>query len=246
MSSTGGATTGTAADAGSDGGDGGSISVTLGDPGSGNSGTGTPGSGDPGNGNPGSGNTGSGDPGSGAAGTGDPGGSASDGGAVVTAGAVAQALQWVAAKMPYCGGIQNGPDSICGGTCVRTGAANNPQWNAYRSDCSGLVSFAWGLPAPGLVTTQMAPMSTARSSTIPGTSLQPGDALNSGEHVMLFQSWVDKSSGSASIIEESDCGLVALVKTFTLGVNDTPNVTLGGTTYYAIRSKGGSLVNPAN
>ena len=167
----------------------------------------------------------------------------STGNNVVTAGAVASALTWVTAKVPYCGGINNGPDAICGGTCHRTGAANNPQWNAYRSDCSGLVSFAWGLPAPGLVCQGMAPMSTAKSSVIPGNTLQPGDALNSGHHVVLFQQWVDQKAGTATIIEESDCHLVALTKNVTLKVSATPNVQMGSSTYYAIRVKGGSLVN---
>ncbi len=162
---------------------------------------------------------------------------------VVTAGAVGAALTWVNAKVPYCGGINNGPDAICGGTCRRTGAANNPQWNAYRSDCSGLVSFAWGLPAPGLVCQGMAPMSTAKSSVIPGNTLQPGDALNSGHHVVLFQQWVDQKAGTATIIEESDCHLVAMTKNVTLKVSATPNVQMGSSTYYAIRVKGGSLVN---
>ncbi len=175
MSSTGGASsTGSTADAGSDGGTSG---VSIGDPGSG-----SPGGGDPGSGTPGSGDPGGGMP-----------GSASDGGtSLVTAGPVAQALLWVAAKMPYCGGVQNGPDAICGGTCRRTGAANNPAWNPYRSDCSGLVSFAWGLPAPGLTTKEMAPLSRLQSTAVPGNSLQPGDALNSGT------TWSSSRSGSTS------------------------------------------------
>jgi hypothetical protein len=168
---------------------------------------------------------------------------ASTGSNIVTAGAVATALTWVAAKVPYCGGINNGPDAICGGTCHRTGAANNPLWNAYRSDCSGLVSFAWGLPAPGLVCQGMAPMSTAKSSVIPGNTLQPGDALNSGHHVVLFQQWVDQKAGTATIIEESDCHLVAMTKNVTLKVGATPNVQMGSSTYYAIRVKGSSVVN---
>jgi hypothetical protein len=163
-------------------------------------------------------------------------------GSIVTAGAVGNALTWVSAQVPYCGGVNNGPDSICGGTCRRTGAANNPQWNPYRSDCSGLVSFAWGLPAPGLTTKAMAPLSASKSTAIPGTSLQPGDALNSGHHVVLFQKWINQSAGSATIIEESDCHLVAMTKNVTLKVGASPSVQMGSSTYTAIRAKSG-LVN---
>ncbi len=164
-------------------------------------------------------------------------------GSLVNNNAVTTALTWVTAQVPYCGGVNNGPDAICGGICRRTGAANNPQWNAYRSDCSGLVSYAWGLAAPGLTTKQMAPLSASQSTAIPVTSLQPGDALNSGHHVVLFQKWVNQSAGSATIIEESDCHLVAMTKNVTLKVGASPSVQMGSSTYTAIRAKGGTLVN---
>jgi hypothetical protein len=54
--------------------------------------------------------------------------------------------------MPYCGGVNGGTDYICGGTCYRSGAGNTAQWNVYRTDCSGLVSWAWGVPGPGWTT----------------------------------------------------------------------------------------------
>ncbi len=83
----------------------------------------------------------------------------------------------------------------------------------------------------------MAPLSTAKSTAIPGNTLQPGDALNSGHHVVLFQKWVDQSAGSATIIEESDCHLVAMTKTVTLKVGASPSVQMGSSTYTAIRAR---------
>lgn len=144
--------------------------------------------------------------------------------------AVSRALQWVQAGVPYCGGVNGGHDYICGGTCNRP----HNQWDNYRSDCSGLVSFAWGLPAPGHTTSGFAPFDNSVSHTIPGSELQSGDAINNSHHVMLFWHWVNKSQGTATFIEESDCGLKALTRTFSIWTSGN-QVHLGNDTYYAIR-----------
>src|SRR5262245_11933861 len=60
-----------------------------------------------------------------------------------------RARTWVDAQVPYCGGPNGGKDVICGGTCVRSGDSKNTEWDPYRSDCSGFLSWAWGLEAPG-------------------------------------------------------------------------------------------------
>src|SRR6185436_20160022 len=100
--------------------------------------------------------------------------------------AVARAEEWVAVKLPYCQS-PNGArdyDAACSAYCHRP---SNPAWDPYRSDCSGLVSWAWGLPAPGRVTWQFAPADNSVSHAINGIDLQPGDALNvSSEHIILF------------------------------------------------------------
>ena len=157
--------------------------------------------------------------------------------------AVTRARQWVAAKVPYCGGPNGGHDAICGGTCSRTGSADEPQWNPYRSDCSGLVSWAWDLPAPGAVTSGLAPYETSSSHTVNGIDLVPGDALNNETHVMLFAGWTDGKGAAtgtreAEVIEESDCGLVALDKTVSLTVDETNTVAINdttGRTFHSIR-----------
>ena len=59
----------------------------------------------------------------------DGGTSAGDGGSGSgTTAAVSRASSWVAVDMPYCGGVNGGGDSICGGTCERTGQADNSAW----------------------------------------------------------------------------------------------------------------------
>jgi hypothetical protein len=133
--------------------------------------------------------------------------------------AVARARQWVDAQMPYCGGPNGGADLLCDGTCVRTGEAANPAWNPYRSDWSGLISYAWGLPAPGRTTYGFAPFDKQVSYVIAGDELEPGDALNSSGHIVLFAGWVDRSAGKARIIEEYNCGKVAIDHVLTLSLN---------------------------
>lgn len=146
--------------------------------------------------------------------------------------AVSRATQWVQAQVPYCGGIKGGSDILCGGTCVRTGAAANPAWDPYRSDCSGFVSWAWGLPAPGLLTSSLPSVAAA----IGVTNLAPGDILLGAGHVVLFESWSDKPAGKANILHEPDCGGVATAALVTLtGVSVATTVKLWGSTYTAYR-----------
>lgn len=151
---------------------------------------------------------------------------------------LARARLWVAAKMPYCGGPNGGKDLICGGTCERDGAANNAEWDKYRSDCSGFVSWSWGLAAPGRTTSTLAPYDTTASVLIKVDDLRPGDALNGGQHVMLFAGWTDRDAGKATILQESRCGTVATekVSTFTK-VGDTTLRISDGRTFRTIRAK---------
>jgi hypothetical protein len=142
------------------------------------------------------------------------GGGASSG----NSGAIDRAREWVAVDMPYCGGSNGGEDYICGGTCRRYGKDSTAEWNPYRTDCSGLVSYAWGLPAPGRVTGEFAPYDTAVSYEVDADDLEPGDALNSypDEHIILFAGWEDKGASKANIIEEYNCGHVATAHVLTL------------------------------
>jgi len=122
--------------------------------------------------------------------------------------ALARAKTWANAQLTYCQSPNGQPDplTICSPICTR---AVNPVWDPYRSDCSGLVSFAYGLPPPGHITLDYAPYKTDVSFVIPGgaAELQPGDAINSipREHVMLFAYWNNAEKTVASFYEEPTC-----------------------------------------
>src|SRR5262249_40966835 len=86
---------------------------------------------------------------------------------------------------------------------------SNPAWNAYRSDCSGFITFSWGLPAVGsggYVTGGFAPFSTSVSYVIQASGLQPRDAANltAGGHIVLFKQWNTVGS-NATFLEEPGC-----------------------------------------
>jgi hypothetical protein len=131
--------------------------------------------------------------------------------------ALLRARSWIDVEMPYCGGTNGGHDVICGGTCVRDGASKNAEWDRYRSDCSGFLSWSWGLSAPGRSTGGLAPFSSEVSAVIEVSALVPGDALNGNGHVMLWGGWVDEGAGKARVLQESRCGLAAseTITTFT-------------------------------
>ena len=140
--------------------------------------------------------------------------------------------------MPYCGGPNGGSDVICGGTCSRTGAAKSVEWDKYRSDCSGFVSWSWGLAAPGETTRTLAPYETKVSTLITVEELQPGDALNGTGHVMLFGGWADKAAGKALILQESRCGTTAQEKISVFKVIDTTTLQISdGRKFRPIRYK---------
>jgi hypothetical protein len=118
--------------------------------------------------------------------------------------AILRAEEWVAVKLPYCQSANHQPDgdNACDPICTRP---DNPAWDDYRSDCSGLVSWAWGLPAPGRVTWELAPAMTDITSTVPAATLQPGDAVNKPHHhTMLFKAWIVPGK-RATFIEEPGC-----------------------------------------
>jgi hypothetical protein len=121
---------------------------------------------------------------------------------------LARAKQWIDAGLPYCQAPNGGYDGACGKKCVRP---SNPTWDPYRSDCSGYVSWAWGLPAPGKVVSGLASI----SNVINASDLKPGDALSSGGHIMLFVGWVNGQS-KIKIWHEGDCGQVAQEKIYSV------------------------------
>jgi hypothetical protein len=121
--------------------------------------------------------------------------------------AVARGEEWVAAMVPYCQAINHAPDydSACSATCTRP---DNAAWDPYRSDCSGFVSWAWGLPSTGggRTTAEFAPFQNDITHVISSTDLQPGDAVNRTEagHMMLFKAWITPGM-EATFMEEPGC-----------------------------------------
>jgi MYXO-CTERM domain-containing protein len=124
--------------------------------------------------------------------------------AITVSDALARAEEWVTAKVPYCQSANHQPDGdkACSPVCTRP---DNPAWDDYRSDCSGFVSWAWGLPAPGRVTWELAPAQTDITFTIQAQDLQPGDAINKPhDHTMLFKAWTVPGK-HAVFLEEPGC-----------------------------------------
>lgn len=151
---------------------------------------------------------------------------------------LSRARQWIDVSMPYCGGPNGGSDVICGGTCSRPGDAKSAEWDRYRSDCSGFLSWAWGLAAPGQTTRMLAPYATAVSSLINVDDLQPGDALNGSGHVMLFGGWTDKAAGKATVLQETRCGTTATEKIAVFKVIDKTTLRISdGRSFRPIRYK---------
>ena len=152
--------------------------------------------------------------------------------------AVANAEQWVTAKLAYCQSAngESDPDPACSSTCQRQ---SDPQWDPYRSDCSGLVSWAWQLAAPGLSTDLFAPFDTSVSNAIQCTDLKPGDAVNrnSGGHMALFKQWVTPGQ-RAVFVEEPGCSAAEpWAHEFTSDVTCSGtdvDITYEGETYTAI------------
>lgn len=77
----------------------------------------------------------------------------------------------------------------------------NKTYDGYRTDCSGFVSMAWGLPRPGHTTETLGQV----SSQIGKNELQSGDALLcAGTHVTLFVNWADGGKTSYVMMEEGN------------------------------------------
>jgi hypothetical protein len=164
---------------------------------------------------------------------------------------VSRGMEWVNAKLHYCQAAHGAVDydSSCWaweGSSHRCDRTSNAAWNAYRSDCSGFVTFAWGLPAVGdggYVTSEFAPYGTAFSHTISGIDLAPGDALNKTPdgHIILFKEWVSKGH-SAVFMEEPGCSSSEpYAHEFTSNVTisgDKVFVAYEGEEFYAIRYNG--------
>jgi hypothetical protein len=174
---------------------------------------------------------------------------------------VSRGMEWVDASLHYCQSARGAVDgdSSCWaweGASHVCDRESNSAWNAYRSDCSGFVTWAWGLPPVGdggYVTGDFAPFGSSISHTIAGSDLQPGDALNktTNEHIVLFVRW-ETVGQSAVFLEEPGCSVsTPYAHEFTSDVSITGDevyISYEGGTFYSIRfsgSAGGSTPPPA-
>jgi MYXO-CTERM domain-containing protein len=147
---------------------------------------------------------------------------------------IARAQEYVAANVPYCGGVRGGTDYICGGTCQRPAAA----WDDYRSDCSGFVSWCWQIASDPTTSGYMNDKSGSNGWTsIDIDELKAGDAVVCDGHIKLFSKFV--GSGQAEIYEEYNCGHTAhkAVQSFTRSGN-TIKFSYDSRVYHAIRRNG--------
>ena len=164
---------------------------------------------------------------------------------------ISRGMEWVNAGLHYCQSSQGSydGDSSCWGwegPSHRCDRQSNSAWNAYRSDCSGFITYAWGLPPVGdggYVTSEFAPFDNAFSHTIDGHQLQPGDALNltTNEHILLFKHWLTVGQ-SAVFMEEPGCSSsTPYAHEFTSNVSISGSevyISYEGATFYAIRYNG--------
>ncbi|MEU9419619.1 hypothetical protein [Streptomyces sp. NPDC048272] len=121
--------------------------------------------------------------------TGSLGNGAAPGGKVSRSQSISRAQVWVDQHVPYSANGLTNPYSWWADS--RTGGR-------YRQDCSGFVSMAWQLNSSR--TTWTLP---EVSTQINKWDLQPGDALNSNDHVILFAGWRDKTAGTFNYYQES-------------------------------------------
>jgi hypothetical protein len=104
---------------------------------------------------------------------------------------------WVDRQIPYNQGVTANPDG--------SRAASN---TGFRTDCSGFLSMAWGLPATGLSVPVTGNLGNYANTFTDKNQLQPGDAINNRKvgndgHVVLFVRWIDKNQGTFVAYEEN-------------------------------------------
>lgn len=115
------------------------------------------------------------------------------GGAITRDEVLARAQFWVDQHVPYSG----------------TATSPDPQGLGYRTDCSGMVSMAWHIGAPGLSTQTLDSVSNMLGSY---DNLQPGDILikkSKTAHTVIFKQWTDASHTTAWIYQQPDTGKFA-------------------------------------
>lgn len=94
----------------------------------------------------------------------------------------------------------------------------NDPVSGYRLDCSGFVSMAWRLAAPGETTVELPDYCVliGKDDLLPGDAVMnggPGTDGNAG-HVMLFDAWADAGRTGLWAYEQIATGTVRRVLPF--------------------------------
>jgi len=116
-----------------------------------------------------------------------------------------RAMRWVQHRIRYSQKRYHSDPTISGG-------------KAYRMDCTGFVSMAWGIPMIG--TARWVVGEKDKNGRIFSSKackdLRPGDALVNQKHIILFLQWTDRANGKFDAAEEMGTayGTVAGGQTF--------------------------------
>ncbi len=124
---------------------------------------------------------------------------------------VAAAVIWLAAGLPPAASWADSGSEILqrarswteAGVGYQAGGTYTNQYGTYRTDCSGFVSMALGLPTSYTTGTL-----ESVSYPIAKDGLEPGDIINNpadgpAGHVVLFAGWADEAKSSYYAYEES-------------------------------------------
>ena len=95
---------------------------------------------------------------------------------------------------------------------------DNDPVSGYRLDCSGYVSMAWRLAAPGETTVELPDhcLQIDKDDLLPGDAVMNGGPGTYGDagHVMLFDAWADTARTAFWTYEQISAGTVHRFRLF--------------------------------
>ena len=90
--------------------------------------------------------------------------------------------------------------------------------SGYRLDCSGYVSMAWHLDAPGLTTVELPDLCVQieNSELLPGVIVMVGGPGTEGDagHAIIFEAWADPEQTRFWAFEQVTAGTVHRLRMF--------------------------------
>lgn len=123
----------------------------------------------------------------------------------------------------------------------------------FRTDCTGYLSMAWGIPQIGTTSWVRSMKDTPGEGvtnhnkifeSIPCSTLRPGDAMVNTGHIVLFRRWTNRTSGNFDVWEEKGTvyGTIESAKAFVEEYSSHSDekgfrTTDSSSTYYCLRRK---------